>query len=141
MVKHKLRWKPEASRRHVYMLNQAVLEPRVYPAFIQTLFERGNIIRMEPKDIKSGLLFGKKRSSLWCKFGDFEAWFTAATTGPDLYVGYYINPRKKELSEIETQDLEALGDYMSNALSETLAKLGMDVEDLEEGEGQGEGDG
>jgi hypothetical protein len=139
MVKHKLRWKPAASRRHVYMLNQAVLEPRVYPAFIQTLFERGNIIRMEPKDIKSGLLFGKKRSSLWCKFGDFEAWFTAATTGPDLYVGYYINPRKKELSEIETQDLEALGDYMSNALSETLGKLGMDVEDLEEGEGEGEG--
>lgn len=137
MVKHKLRWRPEATRRHVYVLDQAALEPRVYPAFIQTLFERGNIVHMEPKDIKSGILFGKRRASLWCKYGDFEAWFTAAATGPDLYVGYYINPRKKDLSEVETQDLEALGDYLSNALTITLAKIGMEVDELEEGEGEG----
>lgn len=109
----------------------------MYPAFVQTLFERGNIIHMEPKDIKSGFLFGKRRASLWCKYGDFEAWFTAAATGPDLYVGYYINPRKKDLSEVETQDLEALGDYLSNALTITLAKIGMEVDELEEGEGEG----
>ena len=136
MVKHKLRWQPTVTRRHVYVLDQAALESQVYPTFTQVLFERGNILRMESKDIKSGFLFGKRRNSLWCKFGDFEAWFTAAATGPDLYIGYYINPRKKELSEIENQDLEALGDYLSNALAMTLAKLGMDVAELEEGEGE-----
>jgi len=130
----RLRWQAGLSRRHVYLNDQAALEPRVYPAFIQTLAERGNIIHMEPREIKTGLIFGKRRNSLWCKFGDFESWVTASVTGPDLYVGYYINPRKKDLTEIETQDLEAFGDYMSNALSLTLAKLGLEVGDLTETE-------
>jgi len=130
----KLRWQAGLTRRHVYLIGQAILEPRVYQTFVQVLGERGNVLRMEPREIKSGTFFGRRRNSLWCKFGDFEAWLTASSIGPDLYIGYYINPRKGALSEIETQDLEAFGDYMSTALSMTLAKFGLNVEDLESGE-------
>ena len=141
MVKHKMRWEATYLRRNVYLFDKAALEPQVYPAFIQTLYERGNIVRMEPKDIKSGLLFGKRRSSLWCKFERFEAWFTAAATGPNCAIGYHIFPLKEEISEIEKQDMEALGHYMAKALSITLAKIGMEVEDSGEVEGGGGDEG
>jgi hypothetical protein len=129
----KPKWRPELTRQHIYLPNAAELEPKIYPTFFEVLKERDSVVEVETKDIKSGL-FGKKRSSLYCRFGDHEGWVTALAMGPDLYLGCCLRSKKKELSDVDSQDMEAFGEYLAENMARTLGKLGLSTEALEEGE-------
>jgi hypothetical protein len=129
----KPKWKPLLTRQHIYLPDAAELEPKIYPTFLEVLKERGSVVEVENKDIKSGL-FGKKRSSLYCRFGDHEGWITAIAMGPDLYLGSVLRSKKKELSDVDSQDLEAFGEYLAENMARTLGKLGFSTDALEGGE-------
>jgi len=51
-----------------------------------------------------------------------RATVTAIPVGPDLYVGYVI-AAKRELNDLEVQDMEAFSSYLSRTISLALKTL------------------
>jgi hypothetical protein len=47
---------------------------------------------------------------------------TAIPVGPDLYVGYVITA-KRELNDLEVQDMEAFSSYLAHTISLALKTL------------------
>lgn len=131
-----VKWAGGIWRNHIYILNAAHLADKVYDEFIKVLQERGNILSVKSVKISKGFFRKRERESLQVRpsgsdiSGDMCAVVTATAVGPDLYVGYTISSgfSKKELDEIEMQDLEAFTEYLITALKITLQRLGVITE-------------
>jgi len=126
-----VKWQGGALRNHVYVPDAAHLADKVYEEFQKVLSERGSVLTAKPYKISKGIFQRKERPALSVRFsegGDVYAVVTAMAVGPDLYVGYAIVGLKKELDEIEAQDMEAFSRHLENALKITLQRLGIVLE-------------
>lgn len=126
-----VKWAGGAWRNHV--LNASHLAAKVYDEFAKVLQERGNVLSIRRTKVSKGFFRRREREALHIRpseGGDMYAVVTAMAVGPDLYVGYVISPGlfKKELEEIEMQDLEAFTDFLETALKITLQRLGVTIE-------------
>ena len=118
-----VKWLGGVSRNYIYMPNMGHIASRFREELIKVFRERGDIVRAIPANITKGFIRKRSRPTISVAGLGISATVTAMEVGPDLYIGYVISTPKKELDDLEFQDLEAFSSYLVHTIEETLRKL------------------